>query len=195
LRDEFNAATTKLHDEINTRLARLPLVKTWEPDAVHYIGDVVTHDGSVYQARKDTGKEPGHQDWILLARAGHDGCDGITPNFRGVFDARETYRRFDVVEHDGSSFVALRDDPGIPGDDGWQLLSKSGSRGPVGETGPRGKKGDRGDRGEARPTIVNWVLDRQRYRAIPTMSDGKPGAPLELRGLFEQFCEERDGAA
>jgi hypothetical protein len=79
--------------------------------------------------------------------------------------------------------------------DGWQLLSRSGSRGPVGETGPRGKKGDRGDRGEARPTIVNWVLDRKRYRAIPTMSDGKLGAPLELRGLFEQFCEERDGAA
>src|SRR5262245_55618208 len=109
LRDEFNAATSKLHNEINTRLARLPLVQAWEPDAVHYTGDVVTHDGSVYQARKDTGKEPGHQDWILLARAGRDGCDGLTPNFCGVFDARETYARLDIVECDGVSFVACRD--------------------------------------------------------------------------------------
>src|SRR6516225_6776566 len=97
LRDEFNAATSKLHNEINTRLARLPLVKAWEPDAVHYTGDVVVHDGSVYQARKDTGKEPGHQDWILLARAGRDGCDGLSPNVCGAFNAHEKYKRLDIV--------------------------------------------------------------------------------------------------
>jgi hypothetical protein len=97
LRDEFNAATSKLHNEINTGLARLPLVKTWEPDAVHYTSDVVVHEGSVYQARKDTGKEPGHQDWILLARAGRDGCDGLSPNVCGAFNAHEKYKRLDIV--------------------------------------------------------------------------------------------------
>ena len=160
LRDEFNAATSELHNEINTRLARLPLVKAWEPDAVHYTGDVVVHDGSVYQARKDTGKEPGHQDWILLARAGRDGCDGLTPNICGVFDARETYARLDIVQCDGASFVACHDNPGACPGDGWQILSKPGRRGPAGEIGPRGEKGNKGERGEAAPTIVSWAVDR-----------------------------------
>jgi hypothetical protein len=38
------------------------------------------------------------------------------------------------------SFVALHDDPGIPGEDGWQILSRRSYRGPVGEAGPRGRK-------------------------------------------------------
>ena len=180
LRDGFDTVVSKLHTEINTRLARLPLVKAWEPDAVHCTSDVVTHNGSVYQARKDTGKEPGHQDWILLARAGRDGCDGFTPNICGVFDARETYARLDIVECDGASFVACRDNPGACPGDGWQILSKPGRRGDTGETGPRGEKGDKGDRGEAAPTIISWAVDGVHYRAIPTMSNGKPGAPLDL---------------
>jgi hypothetical protein len=159
---------------------------------VHYTGDVVVHDGSVYQARKDTGKEPGHQDWILLARAGRDGCDGRSPRLRGPFNVNEKYAQFDVVEYDGGSFVAIRDiNPGtIPGEDGWQTMAKRGGKGPVGETGPQGRKGERGAPGEAAPTIVSWTLDLARYRAVPTMSNGKAGAPLELRGLFGQFLSE-----
>jgi hypothetical protein len=34
------------------------------------------------------------------------------------------------------------------------------------------------------------VIDRKNYRAIPTMSDGKGGPPLDLRPLFEQFVVE-----
>ena len=190
LRDGFDTVVSKLHTEINTRLARLPLVKAWEPDAVHYTGDVVVHDGSVYQARKDTGKEPGHQDWILLARAGRDGCDGLTPNICGVFDARETYARLDIVQCDGASFVACHDNPGACPGDGWQILSKPGRRGPAGEIGPRGEKGNKGERGEAAPTVVSWAVDPVHYRAIPTMSNGKPGAVLDLRPFFEQFQSE-----
>jgi hypothetical protein len=190
LRDEFKTATSELHNEINTRLARLPLVKAWEPDAVHYTGDVVSHDGSVYQARKDTGKEPGHQDWILLARAGRDGCDGCTPNVCGIFDAYKTYARLDIVECDGASYLARRDDPGFCPGDGWQILSRPGRRGDIGEIGPRGRKGERGAHGKAAPFVINWTLDRKNYRAIPTMSDGRAGKPLELRGLFEQFFSE-----
>jgi len=66
-------------------------------------------------------------------------------------------------------------------------VSKSGRRGPVGETGPRGRKGERGERGEAAPTIINWTIDRVQYRAVPTMSDGTFGAPLDLRPLFEAY--------
>jgi len=91
----------------------------------------------------------------LLAGRGQDGRDAPLLNFRGVFDAHEKYTKLDVIEYDGGSFIAIRDNPGtIPGDDGWQVLVKRGNRGPVGETGPRGKKGERGARGEATPTII-----------------------------------------
>ena len=36
---------------------KLPAIRAWG-DAVHYAGDVVTHGGSVYQAQRDTGREP-----------------------------------------------------------------------------------------------------------------------------------------
>jgi hypothetical protein len=183
---EIAETTTKLHE----RLARLPLVKTWE-DRVHYVRDVVVDGGGIYQARCDTGRPVTSDDWICLAR---HGVDGRSPNFRGGFNANETYRALDVVEFDGSSFFALYNDPGIPGEeDGWQLVARHGHRGPVGETGPRGRIGERGARGEDAPTIINWTIDTTHYRAVPTMSDGRAGAPLELRGLFKQFLLETQG--
>ena len=42
-----------------------------------------------------------------------------------------------------------------------------------------------GERGEATPTIVSWQIDPRHYRAVPTMSNGKPRPPLDLRPLFE----------
>src|SRR5215471_10809552 len=48
-------------------------------------------------------------------------------------------------------------------------------------------------RGEDAPTIINWTIDTTHYRAVPTMSDGRAGAPLELRGLFKQFLLETQG--
>ena len=47
--------------------ALFPETRVWSPDAVSYRGDVVTHAGGTWQARKDTGKEPPHPDWIPLA--------------------------------------------------------------------------------------------------------------------------------
>jgi hypothetical protein len=41
------------------------------------------------------------------------------------------------------------------------------------------------------PTILEWVLDYDNYRAIPLMSDGSPAPVLELRGLFERFFDEK----
>src|SRR5262249_42561278 len=98
-RGELQAATTTLHDEIaalrreltettnklQQRLARLPLVKTWTLGAVAYTGDVFVHDGNVWQAKQDTGQQPGDDHWILLARAGKDGLDGRSPRLRGLF--------------------------------------------------------------------------------------------------------------
>src|SRR5215831_12100286 len=203
-RKEFKAADEEMQRAFEAKLAalegrvkavpgKLPVSKIWRPESVTCEGEVVSYDGSLYQARKDTAQLPDGADWICVARAGRDGCDGRTPNIYGTFNAHETYARLDVVECDGATFIAIRDNPGAcppgPGD-GWQLLSRPGRRGPVGEIGPCGRKGERGTPGEAAPTIILWTLDRKNYRAIPTMSDGRIGAPLELRGLFEQFLSE-----
>jgi hypothetical protein len=204
-RKEFKAADEEMQRALEAKLSaveervkavpgKLPVSKIWRQESVTYEGEVVSYDGSLYQARRDTAQMPGGSDWICVARAGRDGCDGFTPNVCGTFDAYKTYARLDVVECDGASYIARCDDPGICPGDGWQLLSRPGRRGPVGETGPCGRKGERGARGEAAPTIVNWTLDRKNYRAIPTMSDGKPGAPLDLRPLFETYHEEAGSA-
>jgi hypothetical protein len=169
---------------------------SWRSESVTYEGEFVCHEGALYQARKDTAQAPGGSDWVCVARAGVDGRDGLTLNFRGGLNAYEKYRRLDVVEFDGSSFVALYDNPSsVPGADGWQLLCGRGNRGPVGDVGLRGRKGERGGRGADAPTIISWTLDRKNYRAVPTMSNGQAGAPLDLRGLFEQFVMETSYAA
>jgi hypothetical protein len=186
----FEAKLAALEERVKAVPGKLPVSKIWREESVTYEGEVVSFDGSLYQARKDTAQMPGGVDWVCVARAGHDGRDGLTLNVCGTFDAYKTYARLDVVEFDGSSFVALRDDPGIPGDDGWQLLSGKGNRGATGETGPRGEKGERGPPGADAPTIVSWTIDRVHYRAVPTMSDGRAGATLDLRELFEQFQVE-----
>jgi hypothetical protein len=62
--------------------------------------------------------------------------------------------------------------------------------GPAGPRGPAGPKGARGERGMAAPAIIGWAIDRERFIALPLMSDGRPGPGLELRGLFQQFLVE-----
>ncbi len=54
---------------------KLPIVRLWV-DEVHYEGAVVTHQGSLWQALRDTGREPPHADWQCVARAGRDGEPG-----------------------------------------------------------------------------------------------------------------------
>jgi hypothetical protein len=171
---------------------KLPSVKACEPDAVHYAGDVVVHDGSTYQAVRDTGRSPPHgKDWICLARAGRDGVDAITPSVRGTFNPNARYKRLDIVAFNKGSFIARHDDPGPCPGDGWQLITSHGVRGQRGLTGLRGEKGEKGENGEPGPTILSWEIDRAAYQAVPIMSDGKHGPPLMLRALFEQFHDER----
>ena len=108
----------------------------------------------------------------------------------GTFDETAEYRRLDVVALNGGSFIALKDAPGPCPGPGWQLIASQGKRGVAGEKGERGPPGPRGDAGASGATIVGWKIDRERYVAMPVMSGGSDGAPLELRGLFEQFFSE-----
>ena len=105
---------------------KLPLVKPWTPETVHYEGDVVAYDGGTFQARRDTGQPPSHADWICLATAGRDGSS-IT--VRSTFNETAEYRRLDVVALNGGSFVALKDKPGPCPGSGWQLVASQGKRG------------------------------------------------------------------
>jgi syndecan 1/collagen type XXI alpha/collagen type V/XI/XXIV/XXVII alpha len=170
---------------------KLPIVKVYEPDTVHYAGDVVVHQGATYQALCDTARAPPHaDDWICIASVGRDGIDAITPTVRGTFDAKARYKKLDIVEFDRNSFIAKHDDPGLPGSGGWQLVAAQGTRGDRGLPGSRGEKGATGEKGDTGPTITAWKTDRTGYRAIPMLSNNTFGAPLELRDLFAQFLLE-----
>lgn len=155
-------------------------------DAVHYRGDLVTHRGSTYQARCDTAREPPHDDWHCVARAGEDGkggCDGRSLEVRGLFSDKEAYNALDIVALNGGSFIAKKDNPGPCPGAGWQLIASQGKRGDKGERGLQGIPGV--------PVIIQeWRLDCDNYIAVPVMSDGRDGPPLELRALFEQFHAE-----
>lgn len=48
----------------------------------------------------------------------------------GTFQRAQEYRKHNQVTHAGSMWVALTDDPGIPGESGgWQLAAKKGADG------------------------------------------------------------------
>ena len=62
----------------------------------------------------------------------------------------------------------------------------------VGATGPPGpsRSGASNDHPASCCSFCDWKLDRACYVAVPVMTDGSEGPPLELRGLFEQFVPE-----
>jgi hypothetical protein len=136
-------------------------VRGWE-DRIHYAGAVAAHDGSTWQAVRDTGKAPPHDDWICIAARGADGADGRDGvdgrgfAIRGTWLEAGEYQRMDVVAMNGASFVAKRDAPGPCPGDGWQLLSSQGKRG---QTGERGERGATGPRGEPGPAVIRIDVD------------------------------------
>lgn len=163
---------------------KLPVLTAWI-DGVYYWGDVVAHKGSTYQATKDTAKEPPHSDWVALAVRGADAYAG---EVRGLFDPSADYRARDVVTFNDSEWRAVMDNPGpLPGD-GWRKGAGKGKPGKPGEMGPRGLKGDQGPPGRE---IIGWERDLENYRAIPVLSDGTHGEPLEVRPFLERLITER----
>jgi hypothetical protein len=155
--------------------------KAWAR-GVHYEAALVTHRGSTWCALRDTADEPPHDDWTLVAACGEPPYLG---QVCGLFDPRRSYAQFDLVSLNGSEWRAKWDDPGpLPGD-GWQLSGQAGSRGKAGE------RGDRGLPGPAGPAIIDWAT--KGYQAVPIMSDGSLGPPLDLRGVFDLYHAERAG--
>ena len=116
---------------------QVPRISEWQP-GVHYEGAAVTHRGATWQAVRDTGTEPPGDDWVCIAERG---ADGRTPTFRGAWKTANGYEALDVVALEGSSFVAIRDAPGVCPGDGWRLVASRGKSGPPGVAGPQGERG------------------------------------------------------
>ena len=137
----------------------LPIAKTWA-DGVCYAADVRVHKGALWQAQRDTGREPGDgEDWVCLAARGDNGKDADEIDVRGTYDAAATYRRLNIVALNGGAFIARKDDPGpCPGED-WQVIAMRGKPGQPGES----RKGDKGDsiRGEPGPGVSALMIDGQ----------------------------------
>jgi hypothetical protein len=146
---------------------KLPVVKEWT-DRVYYEGEVATIEGSTYQALKDTGRHPSHDDWICIARAGRDGNDGKSLKVASTYDPeKKDYRELEIVALNGGSFVARKDDPGPCPGAGWQLIASQGKRGNPGEPGPRVK----GDPGPPGSPIVSADVDNEGMLTL-TNGDG-----------------------
>jgi hypothetical protein len=169
--------------------ARFPPVKLgWSEGDVVYEGEFCAYQGNLYQARQTTGRVPGGLHWALIVTRGEDGRDGVSLTPRGAFDLCDSYAEMDVVEYMGASYMARRDNPGVPGEgDGWQQLSERGKKGDQGE---RGLRGPRGEKGSPALAIDSWKVDPEHYFAIPFLSDGRAAPPLRLRDLFVQFRAE-----
>jgi hypothetical protein len=165
---------------------KLPSVRVWKNGQVAYEDEVLTFDGASFQALRDTGQEPGGTDWVQIARAGRD---GIIPQLRGTYDPKETYKRFDIVALNGSSFIAHKDDPGECPGPGWQLHASAGRSGGRGERGEQGARGMQGPKGDP-VSITGWEIDAASYTATPILSGGQKGPPLQLRDLFKQFIAD-----
>jgi hypothetical protein len=188
-------ALAKIFDDVEQRpgpqgppgpAGKLPSIREWKSGQVAYEDQVFTFEGASFQALRDTGQEPGGSDWVQITRAGRD---GILPCLRGTYDPKESYKRFDIVALNGSSFIARKDDPGECPGAGWQLhatAGRSGGRGERGEQGPRGPQGPKGDP----VSITGWEVDAASYTATPLMSNGAKGPPLELKDLFKQFIND-----
>ena len=80
----FGAEIAALEERLKAMPGRLPVAKIWLRESVTYEGEVVSYDGASYQALRDTAQTPGGSDWVCVAARGIDGCDGRTPNARGM---------------------------------------------------------------------------------------------------------------
>ena len=119
--------------------------------------------------------------------------NGMLPKICGVWDGDRTYDALSICSKDGGTFIAKRSGAGpCPGED-WQLLACRGSRGQPGPIGPRGETGPPGARGEPGPEFARWDVDLKRLTVTPIFSDNRFGPPLNLRGLFEAFIDQRSG--
>lgn len=101
---------------------------------------------------------------------------------RGNYTPENSYRALDIVTHDGSAYLVLKDCTGVTPATGefYQLLSQRGPQGEKGEPGPKGDTGAKGASG-SNATIngYNTINIVGRYGILTSMS----GSTLEISQL------------
>ena len=76
----------------------------------------------------------------------------ITPTYRGRYETNTSYSELDIVEFNGSSYIARKSVTGMtPGTDdtSWGLIANKGIKGDKGDKGDRGDRGPQGSTGPA----------------------------------------------
>lgn len=154
-----------------------PLSRAWS-DRIHYQGEIVTHQGSTWQASRDTAAAPPDDAWSPLALRGDDAPVG---EVRGLYDPSASYRKFDLVTFDNSEWRAVKDDPGpLPGD-GWIISAKRG------KPGIKGERGEPGERGPPGRELV--ALKVEGWQLVAVLSDGR-SIRCDARPLLELYHAE-----
>ena len=141
----------------------------WDSTTAYAVNDIVGHDGSGWIATQaGTGNEPasGSAFWDPIAEKGAAGDDGApgapgTPGapgadgapgagfrWRGAWDSTTAYEIRDVVEDEGSTWLATAASTGMQPSGAstvWDLYAARGERGAAGDDGAPGAPGPAGD--------------------------------------------------
>ena len=76
----------------------------------------------------------------------------VAPTYMGSYETSTNYSELDIVEFNGSSYIARQSVTGVtPGTDdtSWGLIANKGTKGDKGEQGPKGDRGPQGSMGPA----------------------------------------------
>ena len=116
----------------------------WDEVTAYVVRDVVQHDGACYIALDgNTNSEPPSSHWALLAAKGDAGEPGPQGNqgdsglvWKGEWNDTTAYHASDVVQRDGSSYVAVAANSNQPPPaDCWNLIASKGADGSGGGGG------------------------------------------------------------
>jgi hypothetical protein len=170
---ELRADIAELHETVTRRLAEVkdgPPGPQGEPGAAGEAGA---------EGPRGNDGPPGE-----TGPAGSPGPPARSWAHRGLWETGRQYQELDVVALNGSSWLAVKDDPGtIPGE-GWALFAQRGSKG---DKGDRGAKGDKGDRGEPGVPLAAAMLEE--WSLILSRGDGSQ-ISIDLYPMLMRFADE-----
>jgi len=77
LESKLDAVDERSRHAVNAP-GKLPQIRLWKPETVHYAGELVSHAGALWQSRADTAQRPSTNstEWVMVVRAPLDGLDG-----------------------------------------------------------------------------------------------------------------------
>jgi hypothetical protein len=109
LETAFDAKLAAAEERLRSTAGKLPMVKIWREGCVTYEGELASFDGSLWQARMDTGERPGGKTWVCIARAARD-ASSVNP--RGEFDRHDAQEREGMRDEFDEAVSKLRIETG-----------------------------------------------------------------------------------